>query len=324
MGDDSFADVARRALHDAGYSIRAAAKATHYDPSLLSRCLNGKAKPSLKLAEALDALLGTGGALAGIVLRDDERGRVAASAANPGRLDAGTVDALAGVLAAFRRLDDSVTAPTIAPAVLVQTKEVTRLLKGARGPHRNELAAVVSEHHLFMGWLLAQDGKHAAAGRWLTDAVGIADEIQDGTLSAAALNFMGYSARAQGNPQGVARWFAAAAATPGAHPAQRVGDILQSAAGVAQLGRRSDALRLVGEAETLMDQAAARPAPAVAYWLDGAFLRLNLGIASAGLGRYGDAVDHFTAGLAGLPDHLRSAPWTAEHRGALARAEALR
>lgn len=319
---DNFAGLARRALRDAGYSMKAAARATQYDPAYISRVLNGKQLPSLKLATALDALLGTGGALAATVLDADERARAARSAANPSRLDAGTVDALSGVLAAYRRLDDTVRPRTVIPATLAQAKEVTRLLKGARGPHRDRLAEVASEFVQFGGWLLAQDRQDAQAVRLLNEAVDLADDAGNGTLAAQALNFRGYIARQQGRPQGVARWFAAAAHTPGAHPAQRLGDLLQAAAGLAELGQRDDALRLVESAEGLADQAAALPPPDTAYWLTPEFNRLNMGLANMGLRRYGDAVDHITAGLAGLPPELRDAPWTEEHRDALKRATA--
>ncbi|MFI8093229.1 multiprotein-bridging factor 1 family protein [Streptomyces sp. NPDC086080] len=93
-----FADLARRALRDSGYSMKAAARAMNYDVAYLSRVLNGKQKPSPKLAQSLDALVNAGGALAAIVLDPDDESRVARSAAQPSRLDAGTVDALAGVL----------------------------------------------------------------------------------------------------------------------------------------------------------------------------------------------------------------------------------
>ncbi|MFD9473360.1 helix-turn-helix domain-containing protein [Streptomyces goshikiensis] len=321
---DDFADLARRALHHNGYSMKAAARATNYDPAYLSRVLSGKQQPSLKLANALDDLLGTGGALAGTVLDPDDRSRVSRSAENPSRLDAGTVDALAGVLAAYRRLDDSVQPKSVIPATLLQMREVTRMLKSARGPHRDRLAAVASEFVQFGGWMLAQDRQDARAVQLLNDAVELADEIRNGTLAAQALNFKGYLARQQERPEGVARWYAAAAFTPGAHPAQRLGDMLQAAAGLAELGEHDDALRMVENAERLTDTAAALPPPETAYWLTPEFNRLNMGLANMGLGRYADAVDHITAGLEGLPPELRDAPWTQEHRDALKRALAAR
>jgi transcriptional regulator with XRE-family HTH domain len=315
-----FADLVRRALRDKGYSMKAAARAMNYDVSYLSRVLNGKQKPSENLAQALDELVGAQGALVATVLDDDDESRVAKSADQPFRLDAGTVETLAGVLAAYRRLDDAVKPESVIPATMEQMREVTRMLKGARGPHRDSLAEVASEWVQFAGWMLAQVRRDDEAVRLLNDALELADEMGNGTLAAQALNFKGYISRQQGRPQGIARWFSAAANTPGAHPAQRIGDYLQSAAGLAELGERDAALRTVEDAERLMDKAAALPPPATAYWLTPAFNRLNMGLCTLALGRYSEAADHLRTGLAGLPDELRDAPWSWEHKDALQRA----
>jgi hypothetical protein len=197
----------------------AAARALNYDVAYLSRVLNGKQRPSEKLARALDQLVGAGGALSGIMPNSDDASRIARSAAKPSRLDAGTVEALASVLSAYRRLDDVVEPESVLPAALAQMGMITRMLKGARGPCRGQLTAVASEFVQFGGWMLAQVRDDAKALRLLTDALELADEIGDGALAAQALNFKGYIARQQGRPQGIARWFAAAADAPGAHPA---------------------------------------------------------------------------------------------------------
>lgn len=317
---DNFADLARRALQDSDYSMKAAARAMNYDPAYLSRVLNGKQPPSKKLAVLMDNLLGTDGALAATVLDEDDAARVARSAAKPSRLDAGTVDALAGVLAAYRRLDDTVKPQSVIPATMVQMKQVTRMLRGARGPHRDRLAEVASEWVQFSGWMLAQVRKDNEAVRLLNDALELADEIGNGTLAAQALNFKGYIARQQKRPQGIARWFAAAADTPGAHPAQRIGDYLQAAAGMAALGDIDTALGMAEKAEKLTDKAAALPPPDTAYWLTPAFNRLNMGLCTLALGRYSEAADHLRSGLAGLPEEFRNSPWSWEHKEALRRA----
>ncbi|GAU64872.1 Xre family transcriptional regulator [Streptomyces sp. NBRC 110611] len=315
-----FADLTRRALRDSGYSMSAAARAVSYDLAYLSRVLNGKQKPSAKLARALDTLVGAGGALSGVVLNPDDASRVARTAAKPSRLDSGTVKALASVLTAYRRLDDVVKPESVLPATLAQMNELTSILKEARGPHRNQLAEVASEFVQFGGWMLAQVRDDAQAVHLRGDALELADEIGNGMLAAQALNFKGYIARQQGHPQGIARWFTAAADTPGAHPAQRLGDILQAAAGWAELGETDHALRMVENAERLTDVAARVPPPDTAYWLTPEFNRLNLGLATLALGRYDQAADHLTAGLAGLPEDLQNAPWGWEHREALRQA----
>ncbi|MFI9200862.1 helix-turn-helix domain-containing protein [Streptomyces sp. NPDC053048] len=319
-----FADLARRALRDSGYSMSAAARAINYDLAYLSRVLNGKQQPSVKLAEALDRLVEAGGALAGTVLNADDQSRVARSAGQSSRVDAGTVDALSRVLVAYRRLDDVLDPRSVIPATLMHVDDITRMLKGARGAQRERLTAVASEFAQFAGWMLAQVRRDDEAVSMLTQALELADAIEDGTLAAQALNFRGYLARRQGRQQGVARWYAAAARTPGAHPAQRLGDLLQSAAGLAELGETGQALRVADEAERLSDLAAAVPPPETAYWLTPEFNRLNMGLCTLALGRYDEAVDHFSTGLAGLPDEQQGAAWTQEHRDALRRAVASR
>ncbi|WP_165986326.1 helix-turn-helix transcriptional regulator [Streptomyces sp. YIM 98790] len=324
MSDQDFAFLARRLLAENGYSMRAAAKAMHYDVAFLSRALNGKQRPSRKLAKALDDLVGAQGALLGSVPSGDEHERVSRSAAEPSRIDQETVRALGRVLLAYRHLDDTARPETLIPAVMAQARTTMAMLKETRGRHWNALATVASEYVQFAGWLKAQVREDAEAIALLDRALEIADDINNGTLAAQALNFRGYLARQQGAPQAVARWFSAAAFTPGAHPAQRLGDMLQAAAGMAAMNETQDALHLLGRAEALVDRAAAAPLPESAYWLTPAFNRLNMGLCALELGRCDEAVDHFETGLAGLPREQQGAVWTGEHRAALQRARQAR
>lgn len=54
-----FSKAAKAELESRDMSLRALAKAIHYDVAFVSRVLNGKQKPSIELAEALDRLWGT-------------------------------------------------------------------------------------------------------------------------------------------------------------------------------------------------------------------------------------------------------------------------
>ncbi|OEV30302.1 XRE family transcriptional regulator [Streptomyces nanshensis] len=304
-------------------SIRAASRALAYDPSYLCRVLSGKQLPSPQLAESLDALLGTGGELATLTagLTEDAGERLAHAIEHPTRIDAPAVEALADILAAQRRLDDVLgPAPLIEPAE-AQTATLRGLLTDARGPHRDALAEVVAESVQFTGWLYASTRQDRLALRLLTEAEELADEIGSGTLAAQALNFRGYIGRQQGNPRAMVRWFSAAYYTPGASAPQRMGDAAQVAQGLGELGQTDDARRLLDEAMDLADEAQDTP-PGTAYWLTPNFQRLNVGLANLGLRQYADAADHIRAGLAGLPPDQRHAPWTQEHRDALAAAEA--
>ncbi|MBA0054324.1 hypothetical protein E0L36_26775 [Streptomyces sp. AJS327] len=306
-------------------SIRSAARALHYDHAYLSRVLSGKQPPSLQLAGALDQLLTLGDKLTKMVLdmAEEEAERVTRAIANPSRVDGQTVKALAGVLAAQRRLDDVMgPAPLITPAE-AQMDTVLGLLKETRGPHRAALVEVAAESVQFSGWLHASARNDDRAVRFLQEATELADEAESGTLAAQACNFRGYIARQQGSPRAMVRWFGAAYHTPGAHPAQRMGDAAQVAQGLGELGQTDDARRLLEQALDLEDAAQDQP-PGTAYWLTPTFQRLNLGLAHLGLKEYDVAAEHIRSGLQGLPPEQQGAEWTKEHRDALAEAEANR
>lgn len=318
-----FADLARRALSASGYSMRSAARAMSYDPAYLSRALNGKQRPSPALASSLDELLGAGGSLAATVLGAEDRERVKRSTENPSRVDAGTVEALAGVLSAYRRLDDVTNPKTIVSGVLKQTKDVTQLLQGARGPYRGKLTEVASEWLQFAGWTLSQVRRNADAERRLDEAVALAGEAGNGTLAAQALHFRGGVARQQNRAGETARWYSAAANTTGAHPAQQISSQLRLATAMATAGEPDAASRVMGNAEKLMEKAAELPPPETAYWLSPEWARCNLGSCALALGRYSDAADHFRAGIKALPAHYLHAHWAEEWRAAWQWAQAL-
>jgi hypothetical protein len=281
------------------------------------------------MADRLDEILKAGGALrallptdaAGLVLTADDRSRIAYNIEHPSRIDPAAVAALGDVLAAQRRLDDTLGPRLILPSTTAQLVTVTDLLRDAGGPHRDALAEVVAEYTQFAGWLHAELRNDHQAVHLLTEAEQLADAVDNGTLAAQAANFKGWLARQQQRPRAIVRWFLAAHHTPGAHAAQRVGDAAQAAQGYADLGERNEARRLLDVAGVLLDRAARDQPPGTAYWLTPTFHRLNIGLAHLSLGEHADAADHITAGLDGLPEDQKDAEWSAEYRQALAAAQ---
>lgn len=311
-----------RALIERGWTIRAAAKAMAYDHAFLSRVISGKQTPSIKLASSLDSLLNAKGELVKLAsaMDDDDRARIRAALDRPTRIDAGAVSALADSLAVQRRLDDALGPTPLIDATEAQVSAVITLLKSARGPHRDALAEVVAEFVQFDGWLHASARFDSRAVTLLSEASELADEVDSPTLAAQALNFRGYLARQQRNSRGVARWFSAAYHTPGAHPAQRMGDAAQAAQGYAELGEVNAARRLLDEALSFSGRDMGEP-PRTAYWLTPTFQLMNLGLAYLGLHEYGTAADLIRSGLDGLPAEHQAAEWAQEHHAALATAE---
>ncbi|MFI1942071.1 helix-turn-helix domain-containing protein [Streptomyces purpureus] len=314
----------RAALSQHGHTIRSAARALSYDHAYLSRVLAGKQQPSTELVAALDQLLGAEGGIAELhtVLTEDDRDRIGHSLTYPSRLDAATVTSLAEVLAAQRRLDDTLGAVPMIGPTQAQAATARDLLRGARGPHRDALAEVVAEFVQFEGWLHAEARRDGRALVLLDEALQLADEADVAELRAQARNFRGYVARQRRDLQGVVRWFGAAYRTPGAHPAQRMGDAAQTAQGLALMGEHDQARRILDEATSLGDAARANTPPGTAYWLSPAFQHLNLGLARLALGDARAASDHLAVGLGNLPADQQRAEWAREYRAAQAEAAA--
>lgn len=320
-------DALRRLRTRAGLSLRALGARVNYSHGYLHQIEHGERTLSVDLARRLDASLRADGELTALAAGDpspvpvQDPDRVAHALRHPGKLDAPTVDALAGTLAAERRLDDVLGPGALLPSVGAQWEMVSGIAREARGPHADTLYAVAAEWVQFLGWLHAEARNDAEAVRVLGVAADRADDLRDGVLAAQVENFRGYLERQRGNPIGIVRHFVAAYHMPGASALQRVGDAVQAAHGYALLGDRPEAERLLGEASDLTEAASAEDAPSAAYWLSPGFSRMGIGLAYLGLGDRAHAADNLRAGLSSLPPGHADADWAAEYRAALADAE---
>lgn len=306
-------------------SLRDLARQAYVGKSTLSELESGTKRPSLEMARHLDHALNADGELTGMVTEsatsDESAERIQHALATPGRLDRAAVEALADVLAAQRRLDDVLSAEVLLPGAEPQWASVQRLAQCARGPHAGELRQVVAEWTQFLGWLHAEGRHDARAVQVLTEAAEQARAVEDGALLAQVENFRGYLERQRGNPRGIVRHFLAAYQTPGASVLQRIGDAVQAAHGLALLGDRREAERLLAEASDLTETVEGAEPPRAAYWLSPTFHRLAIGLALLGLGERARAADNLRAGLAGLPPEFSAAEWAAEYRQALSAAD---
>ncbi|WP_017972808.1 helix-turn-helix domain-containing protein [Actinopolyspora halophila] len=324
---ETFGQALRRLRALAGFSQPQLARQAHISQSSLSRYESDRQAVDVSMARRLDELLGSDRELATLadptngLLTPDDQQRLARGLEQPHRIDAATVTALAEVLAAQRRLDDTLGPEPLIPTVMAQVDTVTGLLRQAGGPHQRALADVGAEYVQFAGWLHAEARRDRDAVRLLDDAERVADEIGNGVLAAQAANFKGYLARQRGNSRGIVRWFLAEHHTPGAHLAQQVGAAAQAAQGYAELDQVDSALRLLDTAGKMIDTAARDEPPQTAYWLTPTFHRLNFGLAHLSLNDYAAAADHLGAGLDGLPTDQRAGEWTFEYRQAFALAE---
>jgi hypothetical protein len=155
-----FADLARKALRDSGYSMSAAARALNYDLAYLSRVLNRKQTPSENLAKALDELVGANGGLASQVVATD----VPASSDERPSLDA---DIARMKTSAGHLLDhaDRYGADTVASAAVQVWQSARQKLDSGSIPEKEQLPylSAVSESAEVAGWLLFDAGRWDAA-----------------------------------------------------------------------------------------------------------------------------------------------------------------
>ncbi|MFB4320016.1 hypothetical protein [Actinomadura sp. 21ATH] len=308
-------------------SLRKLAAITFYDVGHLSRVSRDLKPPSPKLARLLDDALHADGELAALAdsaparravkesLTPEDEERVRLVAAHPSRLDAGALEALATVLAAQRRLEDTVGAAILLAPVAAQLDGIMAVLRDASGPLRDRLGRIVAEWSVFSGWLHAALRRDADALNLFGQGEELADEFQDGTVAAIATSFRGYVARQQGRPRAVVRASSAALATPGGHSVQRTFDRLQAAQGYAALGQTEDARRLLDSAAEQAADAIEPPPPV--YWYSEPFFQLNIGMVHREIGEYGDASALLEAGLRGIPADQAGAEWLGEYKSAL-------
>jgi transcriptional regulator with XRE-family HTH domain len=182
-----FADVVRRHMNERGLSLRATAKAAHYDPGLLSKVLSGRRPHSPYLADRLDRALGAGGEIKDAAVRERPPPRPAPKlAAKPGQpsgavlaLQAAMTGDAAGLEIAGDGLAELVRhyarAIAVAPSAaaydeLLSARTFAGTLLG-RAPRREHPDLTVTA-----GWLssllavsAADLGDHAASIVWCAD-----------------------------------------------------------------------------------------------------------------------------------------------------------
>ncbi|GAB2585527.1 hypothetical protein GCM10027168_17940 [Streptomyces capparidis] len=315
-----FSTTARTALANKGISVRAAARALNYDVAYLSRALNGKQAPSPKLAEGLDQLVQAGGELVRLAaaVTSDDRDRIARSAAQPSRVDGGTVRALAALLAAQRRMEDATGPSAVLPATTVQLKTISAMVKDARGVHRRELVDVAGQWATFVGWLHVATGQHRLASVRFNDAADFAAESGNTSLTSSILAFKAYAAGKRGDPAAKEGLTAAARRVGDVHPALQVYNAFQHARAFAELGEPDEGKRILDEAAGMLDTVTRfGDLPPWGYWYTAPFFKLQIGITHARLGNIEVAADLITSGLNELPEDQRNAQWTGEFIAAL-------
>lgn len=293
-----FGRIARAALNDRGMSIRAAARAPNFDHAYLSRVFAGKQLPSPQLAEALDRLLATGGALVDLAdqlaeaatlsglappasLSDflPEEDPLAPLASRAGRrIDMEDVRERAQRVHALRLADDVVYGRDLIGPALRELRKAVRIYR--ESTHTDdvgrELLRTIGELAQICGWISADAGQHSEAEQIYRLGLSAADTAGDSTLAGNLLGSLAYMASNTGREQeGVEMATAASEGAPEAPPRARALFLDRVAWTHAKAGQAQPAMRALAEAHEAITSDHNRPEePTWTYWVSPAELEV--------------------------------------------------
>jgi transcriptional regulator with XRE-family HTH domain len=305
----------RQRLHqlrtDRGLSYRDLGKLTNYSHTTLWEVEQGRKQPSPAMATRLDTALAAAGQLAVLVttrsaiapLDPDDEDRLRRVACRPRTVDQAALRSLAAILGEQRRLEDAVgSGPLLAP-VAAQLDVVEALVADAHGLLRPLVLDVGAQWAQFLGWLSANTHRDVDGRRWYERALHWATEAGDPNMVATALNMTGHLEWLAGNV-GPVIGLSQAAGRPPATPGVRALAAQQQARGHALAGEHPE------------DE------PPWVYFHNPDFLAMQRGLAYRYLGRYREAIDLLTAGLAAMPPDMRRSEWVGVYVYQLARTHA--
>jgi len=253
---------------------------------------------------------------------EEPANRFAHLSRKPQTVDITAVSALAEVLAVRRRAEDTVGAALMIRPVLADLELVRTLDRHAvRESVRAALGGLAAEHAQFLGWICADAGDLADAGRWYGRALNWASRP---AMIASVLSMSSHLAVTRREPAAAlvladAGWTHASRVPPGvlALLAQ------QEARCHAMLGDRAATDRLLARAAVLAARATDHPEdePPWTYFNAPGRLLMQRGVAYTALGLGNEAVGLIRAGIDALPPTMqRDRGW---HIARLAHAHAV-
>lgn len=240
--------------------------------------------------------------------------RITLAAASPRRTDHATVTAIADVLSATRRLEDTVGVAAVLPTVRSQLALADGLLAGCRSPVRERMAAVTGEMHQYIGWLLKASGDSAGAHQQLDTALALAVEIDHPDLVSMALSFKGTTALDDGDAASAVTLSRAAVRDERVFVAQHAYNAFQEARGHGLGGDATAVEEATARGEHLAERAVDEQdnAPDGQYWYGAGFFTVQRGLAWHAL-RGSDharrAAETLEEGIADLPADERESEW---------------
>ncbi|MBQ0994824.1 helix-turn-helix transcriptional regulator, partial [Micromonospora sp. H61] len=277
--DPRFAAELRRLRDARGLSLRQLAAAVNYGKSLVHQLENGQTKPTVDVAIRLDEALQANGVLEMLVVdAPDGDDRLAYVTTHPGRVDRATGEALAGLLAGYRRLEDAIGSGPIMGPVRAHLDTVTGLLTGSPHDVRPRIVDVAGQWAQFAGWLCIARGEVRAAKVWNARALHWATEAGNTDLIATVLSFQGHQAELRHDLPTMIELSRESRRDETVNAALRAYCAGQEARGLAMAGASSvDVLARLSEASDLSAQSAEEPLSPWGYWYTPSFFAVQQG-----------------------------------------------
>jgi transcriptional regulator with XRE-family HTH domain len=307
-----FGEKAKTLMDEQGVSLRELARRTHYDAGHLSKVLKGYKPASTELAARLDAALDADGSL--LALANE---RVAEAAEAPRRVDDAVLEAVAGMLAATRRLEDATSSATVLPAVREYLAMVDRFARDSEAARRPATVGLLSELYQYAGWLYIPMRRWSDSERSLDRAVVLGMEAGDPQRTATALSFGAYGAMRRGDTRRASALNDAASRDTSVAPGLRA-YIVHQGAEILAGDDNAEARRLLHEAEKLADQLNPDELTDSGYWYTPEFFAGTRAFILAKLGEHERARELMAESLAALPPEWRDSEWAERRRAFLA------
>lgn len=323
----------RAARLDAGLSLSAMAAKTHYSKPYLSQLERGlrTVKPdhveaySRALKVAVDALYNPPldplgllwGSLGGEVepLTFAERERLTALIDRPWSVDQAALDSLGGVLGAVRRLEDETTSGHVTPMVDAQLRLAELFAAEARANVRPAVVGLLSELEQYSGWLAIPGARWQQSRQHLDRAAVLAMEANDPLRLSTALSFSAYGAIRRRDLRAADALSEAARRDTRVHLGLRTYETYQRAEVLARSAERADAVRLLSEADGMVDHLPPEDElPSSGYWYTAPFFLGQRAFVLRALGDKAGARQAARDCLAEMPPEWSSAEWAVRRR----------
>lgn len=347
-----FGEALSALMTERDISGRSLARQVPCDQALICRYRSGKQKPSAKMAARLDEVLDAGGSLVALakdtplgrravlavavaglagpplfgVLDLDGRERLAWARRHPSQVDDSTVESLAGVLAAQRRAEDAIGSAAMIRSVQAQLDVVDDLLSGARGSARPAVVEIAQQWAQFAAWLHISARDFPAARVLCRQALELAIEADDATMTTTILRLRGYMAWLAGEPGAAIGLAQAAQRDTRAAASERAYGASLEACAHAMTGNETAAERKLSEMRDLAAQMSSAPERERpwSYWYTPQWFECQRGLALGYLAHNDRhralAIEALAAGYAGLGPDAAHSEWGADylvHRAAI-------